>query len=66
MELTRRELLRSVCAGTAALAGAALSQGSAEAADALAFVEKSVGRGATLSGSRMISWSNRAAAAKGA
>lgn len=67
MELTRRELLRSVCAGTAAPVGGALSQVSAEAAaDGLAFVDRTFGRGATLSGSCMISWSSRAAAAKGA
>jgi sulfur-oxidizing protein SoxY len=50
MELTRRELLRSVCAGTAALAGAALPPISSFAGDdALAFVAKTFGRGATMS-----------------
>jgi hypothetical protein len=67
MELTRRQLLRSVCAGTAAPVGAALSQVSAEAAAGVnAFVDRTFGRGATLSGSGMISWSSRAAVAKGA
>jgi len=50
MELTRRGLLRSVCAGTAAFAGAALPVVSSLADDnALAFVEKTFGRGVTIS-----------------
>jgi sulfur-oxidizing protein SoxY len=50
MELTRRELLRSVCAGTAALGGAVLPPiSSFSGDDALAFVAKTFGRGATMS-----------------
>jgi sulfur-oxidizing protein SoxY len=50
MELTRRELLGCVCAGTAALAGTVASPSPAQAGDdALAFIEKTFGRRATLS-----------------
>ena len=50
MELTRRELLGCVCAATATLAGAASAASPAQAGDdALAFIEKIFGRGATMS-----------------
>jgi sulfur-oxidizing protein SoxY len=50
MELTRRELLGCVCAGAAVLTDAAGATSPAQAGDdALAFIEKTFGRGATLS-----------------
>ena len=50
MELTRRELLRRVCAGTAGLAGTAFLPASALGGDdALALVEKTFGRAGIVS-----------------